>query len=101
MSFRRMTRMVSFRVSEDEFEQLRTKSEAQGARSVSDYARVSLCGGTANGDGQHEHKIQELSQGIEKLSLDIRRLFELIESPARTQNGNHVMAAKQNGGSDA
>ena len=101
MSFRRMTRMISFRVSEPEFERLRSKSEAQGARSVSDYARVSLCGSAANGDGQHELKIQELSQGIEKLSGDIRRLFELIESPARTQNGHHAMAAKQNGGGDA
>ena len=100
MSFRRMTRMISFRVSEDEFERLRTKSEALGARSVSDYARVSLCGADSP-DGQQELKIQELSQGIEKLSLDIRRLFELIESPARIQNGYHAIAAKQNGGGDA
>ena len=97
MSFRRMTRMISFRVSEDEFELLRNKSEAQGARSVSDYARVSLCGGTASCDGQQDLKIRELSEGIEKLSLDIQRLFELIENPHRIQNGNHAVAVKQNG----
>ena len=42
MAFRRMNRMISFRVSDDEFERLRAKSEAEGARSVSDYARVAL-----------------------------------------------------------
>ena len=101
MSFRRMTRMISFRVSEDEFERLRMKSEAEGARSVSDYARVSLCNGAAASNGGHEIKIQELSAGIEKLSLDIRRLFELIENPRRTHKGGHAFSAKQNGGGDA
>ena|ERR1700693_1434003 len=101
MSFRRMTRMVSFRVSEDEFEQLRSKSEAQGARSVSDYARVSLCACTATLDRQREIKMQELSESIQQLNLDIHRLFELIESPRRAQNGHHAIAAKPNGGASA
>ena len=36
--------MISFRVSEREFEQLKNKSEAEGARSISDFARLALCG---------------------------------------------------------
>ncbi len=99
MSFRRMTRMISFRVSEAEFEQLRSKSEAEGARSVSDYARVSLCGGAPRSDGQRQ--IQELNDGIQRLSSDIRRLSELIEAPQRSQNAYRAVSAKQNGGSDA
>ncbi len=101
MSFRRMTRMVSFRVSENEFEQLRSKSEAEGARSVSDYARLSLCGRTDTSADTPPMTIQELSDGIQRLSLDIRRLFELMESPQSNQNGHHALVAKQNGGSDA
>jgi len=100
MSFRRMTRMVSFRVSENEFEQLRSKSEAEGARSVSDYARLSLCGRPGTSEDTAPMTMQELSNGIQRLSLDIRRLFDLIESPPRNQNGHNAMAAKQNG-SDA
>ena len=34
--------MISFPVSEDEFERLRVRSQAEGARSVSDYAREAL-----------------------------------------------------------
>lgn len=101
MSFRRMTRMISFRVSENEFERLKNKSESKGARSVSDYARLSLCGATATLDSQHEVKIQELSEGIQRLSLDIRRLFELIEGPQANQDGRHAIADKHKGGGDA
>lgn len=96
MSFRRMTRMISFRVSEAEFEQLRNKSEAEGARSVSDYARASLCGGTARADD--ERQIQALSDGIERLSGDIRRLSELIGAPQGFQN---LRTATNDGSSDA
>jgi hypothetical protein len=42
--FKRKTRMVSFRISEEEYEYLRQHSLAQGARSVSDYARDTLFG---------------------------------------------------------
>ena len=42
MAIRRMTHMISFRVSQDEFELLRAKSQAEGARSISDYARLTL-----------------------------------------------------------
>lgn len=91
-----MTRMISFRVSEAEFEELRNKSEAEGARSVSDYARASLCGSAAKaGD---EHQIQALSNGIERLSGDIRRLSELIEAP---QVSRTVRAATNDGRIDS
>lgn len=101
MSFRRMTRMISFRVSEDEFEQLRHKSEAQGARSVSDYARVALCGSSNALDGHAERDIQDLSDGLERLSVDVRRLADLIEGPPRTLNGPRSIATQPNGGRNA
>jgi len=101
MSFRRMGRTISFRVSEDEFKQLRSKSEATGARSVSDYARLSLCGGTTPSNGQHDIKIEELSVEIQRLSTDVRLLFEMIEAPQRNPNRHNAIAAKQNGGADA
>ncbi len=93
-----MTRMVSFRVSEAEFEKLRSKSEAEGARSVSDYARASLCGGAMSSGGQRQ--IQDLNDGIERLSGDIRRLSELIESPQRARSGYRTTMASQGTGSD-
>ena len=90
MSFRRMTRMISFRVSENEFELLRSKSEALGARSVSDYARVVLCGSAGAADGQNGTDIHHLNDGIERLSVEIRRLFERLESPSTTDHNGGV-----------
>jgi hypothetical protein len=43
MDERRRMRMVSFRVSPHEFELLKVRSEVEGARSISDSARVTLC----------------------------------------------------------
>lgn len=71
MAFRRMNRMISFRISDDEFERLRAKSEAEGSRSVSDYARAALAK-EARGDN-------EWSQQLERLSADVARLTQLLE----------------------
>ena len=72
MAFRRMNRMISFRVSDDEFERLRAKSEAEGARSVSDYARVALAR-EASAD-------RDWLQHLQRLSQDVARLTELLEA---------------------
>ena len=69
--------MISFRVSDDEFERLRAKSEAEGARSVSDYARVALA--------REAVADREWLQHLQRLSEDVARLTELLdpkESPA-------------------
>ena len=42
MADQQTTRMIIFHVSEDEFERLCARSHAEGARSVSDYARDAL-----------------------------------------------------------
>lgn len=86
--------MISFRVSEREFEMLRTLSASEGARSVSDFARLALCGprfgnGDANG---HVHAngngadppvaLGQLKSEVEALKADIRRLADILEQKA-------------------
>jgi hypothetical protein len=95
MSFRRMTRMVSFRISNDEFEELRNKSEAYGARSVSDYARLLLCGGGAMEQDQSED-LQQLSERIQRLTVDVRRLTTLLERPQSQRNDSRSEASNLN-----
>ena len=73
MVLRRRTHKVTFRVSEHELEALKIKSEAEGARSVSDFARLALCGST-NGNG-----IDHLSNEIQQLSAHVRRVTEILE----------------------
>lgn len=73
MAQRRRTHKVTFRVSEHELEALKLKSEAEGARSVSDFARLALCG-SPNG-----HGIDHLSHEIQQLSAHVRRVTEILE----------------------
>lgn len=93
-----MTRMVSFRISQDEFEQLRVKSVAVGARSVSDYARVALCSAAAT-NARIGTDVHDLNDIIEKLSCEIRRLSELLKDPgAPHHSGESPIASNHNGG---
>src|SRR5580704_14171886 len=79
MSFERKTRMISFRVSDSEFESLRVRSEAQGARSVSDYARVALRDSPNGADRRTETDLDQLTLEVRRLTSDVRRLMDLLE----------------------
>ena len=74
--------MISFRVSEREFEQLKNKSEAEGARSISDFARLALCGSGNGSSGRVDEGINRLSDDVQQLSANVRRVTELIEASA-------------------
>src|SRR5215470_11121495 len=77
MSYRRRTRMISFRVSEDEFQQLKSKSESLGTGSVSDYARLSLCGETAE---HSDHLAVRIHEDLQSLRTNVEQLATLVES---------------------
>ena len=73
--------MISFRVTDEEFELLKVRSEADGARSISDYARAALCEPLEAQDG-----LRRLSEEVERLGARVERVTELLEAsepPAR------------------
>jgi hypothetical protein len=67
--------MISFRVSEEEFEVLRGRSEAEGARNISEYARMALCERPKSGDAD----LRRLSSEIQRLGANVARVTLLIE----------------------
>jgi hypothetical protein len=84
--FKPRTRLVSFRLSDDEYEHLRKASLSRGARSVSDYARAALCRLLADGlelgsDGL-EAKVLQLDEQMQQLSLELHRLQQSIDRGA-------------------
>ena len=74
---RRRTRMISFRVSDGEFEQLKAKLEAEGARSISDYVRLMLW---RSSNTAFSVTGMQLSDDIQVLGALVRRVTELVES---------------------
>jgi hypothetical protein len=80
---RRKTRMVSFRVSEDQYESLRTNSLKEGSASVSDYARAVLFRLMDGGSNLPSHplhaRLDQLGGNVEALDRDVRHLLKVIE----------------------
>jgi len=101
MVFARRTRMISFRVSESDFNVFRTKSEIDGARSISDYARLALREATGMTDSRIEAKLGQLAVEVRRLSIDIRRLTDLLEGPLPRPTQNGILKMRSSDGADA
>ena len=76
--------MISFRVSEQEFELLKARSDAEGARNVSDYVRLAVCRGDHNQPDQVETAVTHLSGEIQQLRAQLLQMTELLATSART-----------------
>ncbi len=77
MNLKRRTRLVTFRLDEDEYQNLRDRSIAHGARSISDYTRSVLCrlvGSTT------EFSREALEAEVSQLRSEVERLACLVES---------------------
>ena len=76
----RRKRLVSFRVSDREYEWLRSTSVAHGSRSISDFARKALKS-VLNPDrnASNGEQLHELNQSSSTLIQNIERLSRLID----------------------
>jgi len=84
MENERRSRVVSFRLSGDEFEQLKIASDANGARSVSDFARSAMGGVKNLAPEELEAGIKELLAEVRQLCFDIRKLTETLHNQRAT-----------------
>ena len=88
---KRRSRMVSFRLSEDEYIGLKNLCINEGARSVSDLARDAVSRmilkipNGSNGDLRHlETALRSLQIRIDSLDLEFRRLSQAVEARRQT-----------------
>ena len=80
---KRRTKLVSFRLSDEEYEKIQGACMAQGARSISEFARAALQRTTASGkDQQNESAFdpgtQELIETMRELTRQLGQLASLI-----------------------
>jgi len=78
------TRLVSFRLSEEEYQRLKYVCSQKGARSISDGARALLCqirglSDDLSPDGSPTIKSGHLIDSLERLNSGINRLTDLVE----------------------
>ena len=92
--FATRTRLVSFRMSEKEYENFRAATIANGARSVSAFARslaVSVIGSTSDGRQFVSKDLELLNLRLTVQDLQIR-VAELAGELSRHRNGNSASA---------
>jgi uncharacterized protein (DUF1778 family) len=78
------SRMVSFRVSPEEYDSLREASVTEGARSVSDFARFALCrlartDAPPNGNGSLQAGLDQLNDNLKQLNRELGLLNQTME----------------------
>jgi hypothetical protein len=91
--FKPRNRLINFRLSEEEFEQLRTSCSLHGARSLSDFARNAVLR-VANGgdrsqpvsDAAPDLRVVALDRKMQDLETRVSDLMQLIEQ-LRTTGG--------------
>jgi predicted DNA-binding protein len=80
--FKRKTRTLSLRLSEEEYERLRQNSLAQGSRSVSDCVREVLSrfsgGEPASPSNGLERRMRKLDSEVQVLSRELDRLRHIV-----------------------
>ena len=79
---KRKTRMISFRLSDEEYAHLTNLCETQGARSLSDLARAAMqsliTNGPANGTADIEERISHLDGRVKVLDRAVERLSQVV-----------------------
>ena len=79
------TKLVNFRLSEEEFQNLRTASAQFGARSLSDFARSAVLksyNGETDADGLLHIRLSDLDNKVSAIETNMRQIKEFLTSAA-------------------
>jgi len=89
---KRRSRIVSFRLSPEEYEAMKERCIMEGARSISDFARASACRSLTTRESFQKGLVSEatihlLRARVDELEREVRRLIQFMDAPQPT---NHV-----------
>ena len=85
------TRIISFRISDQQHQQLRRLCVEQGFDKISDYARSALLATLEEGmvpEGE-SHRVQRLANAVEELRAEVERLTTILDRlPGQARGAN-------------
>ena len=78
----RKSKMISFRLSPDEFQRIKELCATHGLRSISDLARVALLKliASENGANPLAYEVLDLRRQVRSISVALDRLSEVVNS---------------------
>ena len=71
-------RLVNFRVTDDEFEQLKSACDRQGARCLSAFARQVMLSPPDGSTGDYDRKLAAFDRRLSTLEVSLSRLFHAL-----------------------
>ena len=71
-------RLVNFRVTDDEFEQLKSACDRQGARCLSAFARQIMLSPTDGNADDYDRKLAAFDRRLSTLEVSLSRLFHAL-----------------------
>ena len=80
--FKRRTRIVSFRLCEDEFQDLRQMCLTKGVRSISEFARFATQQCLDSDEEPLLTTIRELKGKVRELDLELKQLAQKVSQPS-------------------
>ena len=85
----RRSKMISFRLSPEEYQRFRHMCAERGVRSISDLARTALQKLVAaeNDDDPLSYEVRDLRQQVESLSHELDRITQLVEGRKAAAGG--------------
>jgi hypothetical protein len=80
VTINRRSRIISFRLSPEEYESLRNLSLSNGARSISEFTRSAACQMASNGDTvKLDSALESLNNVISALDRHVERLSQILD----------------------
>ena len=94
---KKRSRIVSFRLSDEEYDSLKSVTASRGARSVSEFTRSVACNLSTNGNGSEkiEDSLRLLNDRMEALDQRIRTLTEVLGEKNATNSTNFHESEKK------
>ena len=83
---KRRSRIVSFRLSDEEYDSLKNVSATRGARSVSEFTRSVACNTHGDEPEKLERTLRVLNERMEILDKRLRVLTEALEKKAAEES---------------
>ncbi len=77
---KRRSKIVSFRLSDEEYNSLKSVSATRGARSVSEFTRSVACNTNVDGQDRIEETLRALNERMQNLDHKIQVLTDALNS---------------------